>query len=85
MKKYRIAVEEGLSNIEEMLREEGYVVRELDDAGPQADAVIITGMDEDFAGYADTLTDGVVIDASGRQPEEVLYELEKHLRIRDEL
>lgn len=85
MKKYRIAVEEGLSNIGEMLREEGYDVRELDDVGPQADAVIITGMGEDFAGYTDTLTGGVVIDASGRQPEEILYELEKHLRIRDEL
>jgi len=85
MKKYRIAIEEGLSNIEEMLKEEGYEVQELDEAGPQADAVIVTGMDEDFAGFADTLTDGIVIDASGRQPEEILYELEKHLRIRDDL
>ena len=53
--------------------------------GAQADAVIITGMNDDLAGYANVLTDGIVIDASGRQPEEILYELEKHLRIRDEL
>ena len=33
MNKYRIAIEEGLSNIEEILREEGYDVRELDDGG----------------------------------------------------
>jgi len=85
MNKYRIAIEEGLSNIEEILRKEGYDVRELDDGGAQADAVIITGMNDDLAGYANVLTDGIVIDASGRQPEEILYELEKHLRIRDEL
>lgn len=83
MKRYRIAVEKGLSNIEQMLKEEGYDVGDVDDLGSYADAVIITGMDEDVAGYANILTDGIVVDASGRQPEEVLYEIERNFRLKD--
>jgi len=83
VKRYRIAVEKGLSNIEQMLKEEGYDVGDVDDLGSYADAVIITGMDEDVAGYANILTDGIVVDASGRQPEEVLYEIERNFRLKD--
>jgi len=83
VKRYRIAVEKKLSNIEQMLKEEGYDVGDVDDLGSYADAVIITGMDEDVAGYANILTDGIVVDASGRQPEEVLYEIERNFRLKD--
>lgn len=84
MKKYRVAVEDGLTNIEEMLKDEGYEVVDLEEAGPYADAIVITGLDEDIAGYAETISKGIVVDASGRQPEEILYDLEKHFRLQED-
>jgi hypothetical protein len=83
VKKYRVAVETGLSNIEETLKDEGYDVVDADEFGSNVDAFVITGLDEDLMGISSTLTDGIVIDASGRDPEEVVYELERNLRKRE--
>lgn len=80
MKKYKVAVESGLSHIEETLKDEGYDVVDADEFGPNVDAFVITGLDEDLMGISSTLTDGIVIDASGKDPEEVVYELERNLR-----
>ena len=66
-----------------MLKDEGYQVVDLDDSGSKVDAFVITGMDEDIMGISTTITDGVVVDASGRDPEEILYELEGHLQSRE--
>jgi hypothetical protein len=83
LKKYKIAVEAGLSNIEEALKDEGYQVVDLDDSGSNVDAIVLTGMDEDLMGISTTITDGVVVDASGRDPEEIIYELEGRLQKRE--
>ena len=77
--KYRIAVEDGLSQIEATLRQEGYQVVDPEEAGANVDAVVVTGMDENLMGITDTLTSGVVIDASGLDADEVLAELERRL------
>lgn len=77
--KYRIAVEDGLSQIEAALRQEGYQVVDPEEAGANVDAVVVTGMDENLMGITDTLTSGVVIDASGLDADEVLAELERRL------
>ncbi|HEY8391507.1 MAG TPA: YkuS family protein [Capillibacterium sp.] len=79
MPKYRIAVEDGLSQIEAALRQEGYQVVDPEEAGANVDAVVVTGMDENLMGITDTLTSGVVIDASGLDADEVLAELERRL------
>lgn len=84
MHKHTVAVEDGLDNIKEMLEDEGYRVVDLDEQAKSVDAVVLTGMDEDLMGIADIDTEGYVIDASGRQPEEILYDLEKHFRLQDE-
>lgn len=77
--KYRIAVEDGLSQIEAALLQEGYQVVDPEEAGANVDAVVVTGMDENLMGITDTLTSGVVIDASGLDADEVLAELERRL------
>ncbi|HEY8345611.1 MAG TPA: YkuS family protein [Bacillota bacterium] len=79
MPKYRIAVENGLSQIETALRQEGYQVVDPEEVGSNVDAVVMTGMDENLMGITDTLTTGVVIDASGLNANEVLAELERRL------
>jgi hypothetical protein len=84
MHRHTVAVEDGLDNIREMLEDEGYRVVELDEQSKKADAIVLTGMDEDLMGIADMETEGFVVDASGRQPEEILYDLEKHFRVQDE-
>ena len=76
-------MEAGLSNIEEALKDEGYQVVDLDDSGSNVDAIVLTGMDEDLMGISTTITDGVVVDASGRDPEEIIYELEGLLQKRE--
>lgn len=83
MKKARVAVEDGLSNIKEMLKEEGYNVVSLEESGSKADAVVITGMDKDMAGYSNILTEAFLIDASGRPPEEILDDLDQRFRLRN--
>lgn len=83
MPKYRIMVEDGLSQIEAALRQEGYEVVDPED-GSNVDAMVITGMDENLMGITDTLTTGVVIDASGLDANEVLNELERRLSKQEE-
>lgn len=77
--KYRVAVENGLSQIEAALRQEGYQVVDPEESGVKVDAMVVTGMDENLMGITDTLTTGVVIDASGMNADEVLAELERRL------
>ena len=76
-------VEDGLSQIEAALRQEGYEVVDPED-GSNVDAMVITGMDENLMGITDTLTTGVVIDASGLDANEVLNELERRLSKQEE-
>lgn len=80
MAKYKIAVEDGLSHIEDALRDEGYQVVDPEVSGSNVDAYVITGMDENLMGMTDTMTTGVVIDASGLDANEVLFELERRLQ-----
>src|SRR5690554_1515696 len=77
--KYRIAVEDGLTQIEAALRQEGYQVVDPDESGSNVDAMVITGMDENLMGITDTLLTGVVIDATDLDANEVLSELERRL------
>lgn len=73
-----------MSNIRSMLKDEGYHIVDMDDNVRNVDAVILTGMDEDLMGMEETMTDGFILDATGRQPEEILYDLEKHFRLLEE-
>lgn len=84
MQRHTVAVEEGLSHIRQALKEEGYKVIDLDDGLGNAEAYVITGMDEDMSGVEEMVADGFIVDATGRQAEEILYDLEKHFRIMED-
>jgi len=48
MKNYKIAVQSGLSEVEEALKNEGFNVYPYGEAGLDADVTIITGVDEAY-------------------------------------
>ncbi|MGQ9778377.1 MAG: YkuS family protein [Bacillota bacterium] len=85
MARKKIALDVGLSNYRQFLREEGYEVVDLGEEGPAgADAVLIAGRDKNTMGMTHRATDAFVIDVTGRQPEEVLYDLRKHFILQGE-
>lgn len=78
----RVAVSYELGQIRSLLRERGYEVVDLEigaEALGKVDAVVVSGLSENLLGMEDRLTEAPVIDARGRQAEEVLWDLEKRL------
>lgn len=79
----KIAVQRGLTPVQEYLDERGYEVETIDfDAFTKAhseeyDAIVLTGMSKNFLGMEDTATDVPVIDATGMTPEEVCEQIER--------
>ena len=72
----RVAVEEELTDLRLMLTQRGYEVVKPGDAR-QADPLIITGVDRNVMGMQDINVESMVIDASGRTPEEIFEKLER--------
>lgn len=73
----KVAVDRGLPReLEELLEREGYQV-----VGPyrgqDVDAIVTTGMDENFLSIQDIRDTALVIDASGKTPEEILRRIEE--------
>lgn len=77
-----IALEDGVQNLKPWLEEEGYQVVDLDPNEKSADAYIISGLDENLTGDMTRIGEGFLINARGRQPEEILYDLEKHFTLK---
>ena len=72
----RIAVEQSLSHIAEMLRSNGYDVVDLGNRQQTVDAVVITGLDENIMGVENkTFAGAPVISAEGLTAEEVFHEV----------
>lgn len=78
-----IAVEKGLSNISDYLKNNGYNVSEIDIGQKNSkdfldgfDAVVLMDMDNDFMGIENTSTKASVIVASGMRPEDVKARIE---------
>lgn len=81
-----IAVENNLTPISEYLAEKGYKVENIDFGQGEYtnnlekyDAVVVTGMNENFLGVHDTVTKAPVINAKGLSKEEVYNEITKRL------
>ena len=77
----KIDVQKGLTPVQEYLAEHGYDVETIDfDTFSNVqeedyDAVVVTGMNNDFLGMQDTVTGAPVIDATGMTPEEVYEQI----------
>lgn len=83
--RHKIAVESQLSNIKSFLADKGYEVSEFQhNAGGQeafqgVDAVIVSGMDQNYLGMHDIQTGALVIEASGMTPQQIFDSLEQRL------
>lgn len=75
-----VAIEDGIMGLKPHIENEGYQVVKMRD-GQAADAYIISGLDENITGDMTRVGDGFLINAKGRQPEEIIYDLEKHFRL----
>jgi len=75
-----IAVEEGLGNIQEALKEAGHEVVELDPVNQRlAQIIVVSGIDHNMLQQEDIRSDVPVINASGYTPEEVVEAVRQHL------
>lgn len=73
-----IAVEEGLSSLRDMLQERGYQVVGLKTSLP-VDAAIVTGMDHNLMNQQNLVYEVPVINARGRDAQEVIEDLERRM------
>ncbi len=78
--KRTVAIEDGVKNLKPYLQNDGYQIVDLKE-GMTADAYILSGLDENVTGDMTRVSAGFVINAKGRQPEEILYDLEKHFNL----
>jgi len=78
----RIGVEGSLTDVQQALREKGYDVVELkqESDAKNCDCCVITGLDSNVMGMADTSTRGSVIEANGMSADEVCQHVESRLQ-----
>jgi enoyl-[acyl-carrier-protein] reductase (NADH) len=75
-----VAIEDGVMGLKTQIESEGYQVVNMSEV-KNADAYIISGMDENITGDMTRVGEGFLINAKGRQPEEIIYDLKKHFRL----
>jgi hypothetical protein len=76
----RVAVDDSLSHISKMLRDNGYDVVELGNWQNMVDAVVINGLDANILGdQSKTISGAPIINASGMTAVEVFREVNERL------
>ncbi|MBS4216051.1 YkuS family protein [Neobacillus rhizophilus] len=78
----RVGVEQSLTNVQDALRAKGYDVIELkqESDAQNCDCCVVTGLDSNVMGMADTVTKAPVIDANGMSADEVCQAVESRLQ-----
>jgi galactitol-specific phosphotransferase system IIB component len=82
----KIAVEQSLTPVKDFLVQKGYSVdsvnfsKEFTGSMDEYDAVVVTGVNENFLGVEDTNTKAAVINARGLTAEEIQNLIEKKLQ-----
>lgn len=79
----KVAIQKGLTDVEDYLRSEGYDVQGFDNYNEKNssyyekfDAVVVSGQDKDFLGMEKTSTKVSAIDADGMTPQQVKEQIE---------
>ena len=80
----RIALDNSLEYYRPLLIDEGYEVIDMNAKGTEAEAILLSGQDDNVTGDARRASDAFVLDVAGRQPDEVLYDLRQHFALKDE-
>ncbi|MCH1623955.1 YkuS family protein [Fredinandcohnia quinoae] len=77
----KIGVEGSLTNVQQALQEKGYEVVQLrqENDAKNCDCCVVTGLDSNVMGIADTSTQGSVIEANGLSADQVCQEVENRL------
>lgn len=80
----RIAVEDGLDQVKQALRHEGFEITKLSPGTMvRVDAAVVSGMSNNFMGIEDT--DGnkfPVIEAAGKTADEIVRRIKEHSNVR---
>lgn len=71
----KVAVEQGLSDVNQALQSSGFEVVGMDSAG-NCSACVISGQDQNMMGVADTYTQAAVINANGLTADEVVRQVQ---------
>lgn len=79
MQRAKIAVEDNLTPVRDLLQQKGYEIVSLREV-KSADCVVVTGGDDNLMGVQTTLTRAPVIAALGRTAEEIVSLVEQELR-----
>ncbi len=79
MTKRKVVVHGYLGSVREMLQEKGYEILPLEQM-TEADAVVVSGGDDNMMGIETTLTEAPVIQALGMTPDEVIAAVESRSR-----
>ena len=73
-----VAVDDGLGSVKNYLKEQGCQIINIDAAKKQqVDAVILSGMTENFLGVEDILIDAPIFTAKGMTPEEIWRDIQQ--------
>lgn len=77
----KVGVEGSLTNVQQALQEKGYEVVQLkqESDAQGCDCCVVTGLDSNVMGMADTVTQGAVIEANGLSAEQVCQQVESRL------
>ncbi|MDD3225581.1 MAG: YkuS family protein [Clostridium sp.] len=76
----KIAIESNLGHVKDYLQDKDCEVSTLKDYDINLndfDAIVVTGQNDNLMGIEDTLTNTVVIDASGMTPQEIYHEIQR--------
>ncbi|CAN2252095.1 MULTISPECIES: YkuS family protein [Bacillus] len=78
----KIGIEQSLSDVESALKEKGYdvVMMKSPSDAKGCDCCVVTGLDNNVQGIADTATQAPVITASGMTAEEICSEVESRIQ-----
>ncbi|WP_017753548.1 YkuS family protein [Calidifontibacillus oryziterrae] len=77
----KIGVEQSLTDVQQALQENGHQVVQLKQESDAngCDCCVITGLDTNVMGIANTVIEGPVIEAKGLTANQVVQEVENHI------
>ncbi|WP_202080666.1 YkuS family protein [Caldalkalibacillus salinus] len=77
---HRVAVENSLGNVKNILQQNGYEVVNLEaNQSPECECYCISGQDQNVMGMQDATTQASVINCAGLSEEQVLQEVQQRL------
>ncbi|MBD8068473.1 YkuS family protein [Bacillus sp. PS06] len=77
----KIGVEDSLTDVQQALAERGHEIVQLrqENDAKDCDCCVITGLDSNVMGMADTVTKGPVIEANGLTAEEICQQIDSRI------